>query len=222
MDMKQNLDPGATDGRSYSLNDMVRTGCKDCEGCSACCQGMGSSVVLTPKDIYQLALCLGTDFSQLLGDKVELQVEDGIILPNLRMGENENCVFLNAQGRCSIHAFRPGVCRLFPLGRSYEEDGIHYIYLVNGCKKTDRTKVKVRKWIDTPDIEKEEAFLIKWHGFRKAAIEAARAGEGDAREKAVSMSLLKNFYLLSYDTHRDFYEQFEERLTAAYGELKKM
>lgn len=217
--------PGATDGKKYYLNDMVRTGCNDCQGCSACCQGMGSSVVLSPKDIYHLTAGLGASFQELMADKIELQVADGIILPNLRMdGENEQCVFLNAQGRCSIHAFRPDICRIFPLGRCYEEDRIHYIYLVNGCKKPGRTKVKVRKWIDTPDVQKDEEFLIKWHRFQKEARAAAQKNTGCNKPveqaKTVSMKLLKRFYLTPYDTNRDFYQQFHQRLGQGYEELE--
>ena len=35
--------------------------------------------------------------------------------------------FLNEQGRCSIHDSRPGFCRLFPLGRFYENGGFREI-----------------------------------------------------------------------------------------------
>ena len=29
--------------------------------------------------------------------------------------DSESCTFLDENGRCSIHPFRPGICRLFPL-----------------------------------------------------------------------------------------------------------
>ena len=93
-------------------------------------------------------------------------------------GKEDACAFLDENGRCSIHSFRPGICRLFPLGREYEDGWIQYIFLENGCQKQERTKVKVRKWIDTPDMEKEEEFLLKWHSFQKEA----RAAAGDGRE----------------------------------------
>lgn len=34
-----------SDGRLYGLNDMVKADCRDCEGCSACCRGMGLSLI---------------------------------------------------------------------------------------------------------------------------------------------------------------------------------
>ena len=96
-----------SDGKLYTANDLVKADCGDCEGCSACCRGMGSSIVLDPLDIYRLTTGLGVRFEQLLSDKIELNVVDGIILPNLKMGgEKECCAFLNEEGRCSIHGIR--------------------------------------------------------------------------------------------------------------------
>ena len=107
-----------SDGKIYGCNDMVRAACGDCAGCHACCEKMGTSIVLDPCDIWRLTTVTGKNFEQLLVDAIELQVVDGVILPNLRMdGEKEQCVFLNEQGRCRIHAMRPGLCRVFPLGR---------------------------------------------------------------------------------------------------------
>ena len=153
--------PGATDGKFYSLNDMVKAGCGDCEGCSACCRGMGSSIIVNPLDSFLITENLGKTFEELLAGYYELGVENGLILPHLNMREKDDtCIFLTQEGRCSIHGFRPGICRIFPLGRSYGKDGIQYIFLTNGCRKKNRTKVKVQKWIDTPDIRENERFLM--------------------------------------------------------------
>ena len=117
--MKRNVSlEEISDGRLYSRNDMVKAGCGDCKGCSSCCSGMGNSVILDPYDIYRLTALMGSTFEELMQGKIELNVVDGIILPNLSMSSGtETCAFLNEQGRCSIHAYRPGICRLFPLGR---------------------------------------------------------------------------------------------------------
>ena len=201
-----------SDGKLYTLNDMVKAGCNDCKGCSACCQGMGSSIVLDPLDVYRLCQNLGLSFEQLLAGKLELQVVDGIVLPNLKMdGEKEKCAFLNEEGRCSIHAFRPGICRLFPLGRYYENGSFQYFLQVHECKNENRTKVKVRKWIDTPDVAKYERFVSEWHYFLLDLQENLQNEASEEERKRVSMGILKVFYLLPYDVDRDFYEQFDER-----------
>ena len=122
-----------SDGKLYDANDMVKADCKGCEGCSACCRGMGKSIVLDPLDVHRLTTGLGVPFEALLSQHIELNVVDGLILPNLKMTESADaCPFLNAQGRCSIHAYRPGICRLFPLGRFYENDSFQYFLQLSG------------------------------------------------------------------------------------------
>ena len=115
--MKRNVSLSEiSDGRLYGENDMVRADCHGCEGCFQCCVGMGRSVILDPYDVFRLQRGTGKTFAELLAEeKAELNVVDGLILPNLRMaGKEERCGFLNAEGRCGIHESRPGICRLFP------------------------------------------------------------------------------------------------------------
>ena len=111
-----------SDGKRYGANDLVKVGCDDCRGCSACCHGMGDSIVLDPMDVYRLEKKLGKTMEEiLLAGNVALRVVDGVILPHLKMTEqSDRCSFLNEEGRCSIHDARPGFCRMFPLGRLYE------------------------------------------------------------------------------------------------------
>ena len=37
-----------SDGKRYGANDLVKVGCDDCRGCSACCNGMGDSIDRAP------------------------------------------------------------------------------------------------------------------------------------------------------------------------------
>ena len=153
-----------SDGKLYTLNDMVKADCQDCEGCSACCRGMGSSIVLDPMDIYRLSAGLHQTFEEMLASgSVELNVVDGVVLPNLKMsGDEERCQFLDEAGRCGIHPHRPGICRLFPLGRVYEDGSFRYFLQIHECKKDNRTKVKVKKWLDTPNAARYERYITDW------------------------------------------------------------
>ena len=111
----------------YRAEDMVRAGCGDCQGCSACCHRMGNSIIVDPLDIYRLNIQGKVGLEELFSRYLELHVEDGIILPNLKMtGPEEACGFQDQDGRCSVHPSRPGLCRLFPLGRFYENWGFRY------------------------------------------------------------------------------------------------
>ena len=129
-----------SDGKLYTSNDLVKADCGDCEGCHACCTGMGSSIVLDPLDIVRICRGTGAAFETLLAGKIELNVVDGIILPNLKMaGAEDGCGFLTEEGRCGIHPFRPGICRLFPLGRYMRKmvSAIFFRYM-NVRKRTGR------------------------------------------------------------------------------------
>lgn len=208
----ENLDE-ISDGRIYGLNDMVRADCQDCKGCSDCCRGMGQSILLDPLDIYNITRNEGISFEALLADKIELNVVDGIILPNLKMaGDKEQCSYLNEEGRCSIHAYRPGVCRLFPLGRCYEEHSFQYFLQVNECSKKNRTKVKVSKWIDTPDLKRNQQYIIDWHYFLKDIEQYLMQNQNDELHKRINMHILNYFYITPYKPNEDFYTQLNHRV----------
>ncbi len=201
-----------SDGRLYGLNDMVKADCNGCVGCSECCRGMGNSIILDPLDAYRLTIGLQKSFQGFLEKEIELNMVDGVILPNLKMvGNEERCSFLSDTGRCSIHALRPGICRLFPLGRYYEEEGFRYFLQKSECDKS-RSKIKVSKWIDTPNLQKNQAFINSWHKLLKLVEEAVLSNEEDTFRKKIQMLFLNTFYFLSYDKDKDFYEQYEERL----------
>lgn len=201
-----------SDGKLYSANDMVKADCNGCKDCFACCKGMGSSIILDPMDIYRLTAGLNVTFEVLMQENIELQMVDGLILPNIKMaGAEEKCSFLNDEGRCSIHHFRPGICRLFPLGRYYEGDGFKYFLQTGECSNKSRTKVKVRKWIDTPELKKYEQFIINWHLLLKGQRDSLNQTDDLQFRKQISMALLDFFFVRKYDKEQGFYEQFEER-----------
>jgi len=205
-----------SDGKIYGANDMVRAACRDCEGCHACCEQMGDSIVLDPLDVYRLTKATGRDFDALLEHAVALHVTDGVILPSLKMaGEDERCVFLDEAGRCSIHALRPGLCRVFPLGRIYEDGQIRYFLQTDACKKPGRSKVKVAKWLDAPEPKKYDRFLLAWHRLRRTLEERLADGTDAQTAKTLNLFILNLFYRKPYGEETDFYEEFAARLEQA-------
>ena len=199
-----------SDGRLYTAKDMVRADCHGCEGCSACCHGMGESIILDPYDVYRLEKMEGFSYTKNIGRTIELNVVDGVILPNLMMsGEKESCGFLDQEGRCSIHPYRPGICRLFPLGRFYEEGSFRYFLQKDECPKA-RTKIKLSKWLDTPELSRYEEFVLHWHYLVKDLEEKVSGGDVEESKKW-NMSLLKLFYFSPYDSSQDFFAQYENR-----------
>lgn len=209
-----------SDGKLYTSDDLVEASCNGCKGNATCCHGMGNSIILDPFDIYRLTTNLHITFEELLADKIELNIVDGIILPNLKMtGLSESCAFLNNDGRCSTHAFRPGICRIFPLGRYYENHDFKYILQINECRHNATTQIKVSKWIDTPDLKKNEQFLIDWHYFLNDVENIIKNTQDANLIKNMNMYLLKSFYIKKYNSDIDFYLQFNERLSEAKSVL---
>lgn len=207
-----------SDGKRYQSNDMVKLGCNDCEGCHACCEGMDDTVVLDPYDICRLTTNLHTDFQIMMQGKIALHVEEGLILPHLAMsGNSKACSFLNEKGRCSIHPFRPGICRLFPLGRIYEDSAFSYFLQVNECAKENRTKEKIKNWLDTPHLKEYENFILKWHNYTKE-MQQFLAEREDAKDW--NLRHLQFFYIMPYGSMESFYEEFDVRLNQILGQIR--
>ena len=77
----------------------------------------------------------------------------------------------------------------------------------------NRTKVKVGKWIDTPQLDRYERFVNDWHYFLED-VQRQLELAADEKAKKVNLLLLKLFFVRPYEKG-DFYGQFEERLAAA-------
>lgn len=229
-----------SDGRLYGLNDMVKADTASCNGCHKCCTGMGNSIVLDPFDIYRLKKKTAKDFNQLLeAENIELNIVDGLILPNICMGKNDRCSFLNDEGRCSIHTSRPGICRLFPLGRVYQDDGFKYFLQSGECINHARAKIKVKKWVDTVNAEEYDKFILDWHKFIKATGEKIIDLKKTKRAEHVNdiaMYVLNEFYVKDIDVEalgdseestaaelsKRMYKQFRKKIIMAKNAISRM
>lgn len=196
----------------YTANDMVKADCGGCKGCHECCTGMGESIVLDPCDIYRLTNGLKIRAAELFQNALELNVVDGVILPNLKMqGEEEACIFLNQKGRCTIHEIRPGICRMFPLGRYYENGKFSYFLQHGECPMQPKTKIKVSKWLGISECKKYEAYITRWHYFLEEIQKRTEKEQDEQFTKEINMYVLNTFFLTDYDSG-DFYPQFEIRM----------
>lgn len=185
------------DGRFYKNTDMARLACKDCAGCSSCCEGMGDTVTVDPFDLLVLAAGLKKQPSQLLQEGLlSLHVNAGVIVPHLVMqGEKAQCVFLTEEGRCGIHRIRPGFCRLFPLGRFYEENGFRYFLQKDGCQIKNRSKERIDRWLQIPNLPRYEQYVNRWHQFLLSVQIMCAESEDETKQKALSVALLQEVLL---------------------------
>ncbi len=202
-----------TGTKLYAPSDLAALGSHDCRGCSACCYDM-EGLFLDPMDIYMLSKASNRTFQSMLDEEIELDRHYGLILPKMKMdAARKSCHFLDANGRCSIHALRPGICRIFPLGRNYENGELSYFLLHDECKIPNRYKIKISKWIGIEDYKKYHSFLLAWHSFVKETGELLTQLTPESARQ-VLLYVLKLFFESPYRMV-DFYTEFEVRLAKA-------
>ena len=156
---------------------------------------------------------------------LELSSHDGLIMPNIKMVADERfahinpdrgvCPFLNAQGRCSIHPIRTGLCRLYPLGRNFYPNKLTYFILNEdlGCPAKNKSYIRISDWLEIADLDQYEAFQLKWHQIKLQT----RAKMHDPQlsfetKKTLSIRFLNCFYKTPYP--QDFYQEFYKRADA--------
>ncbi len=61
-------------------------------------------------------------------------------------------------------------------------------------KKTSRSKIKVRKWVDTPDFRNYEKFVCDWHYFLLDVQEVLYESEDSDLIRNLNMYVVNQFY----------------------------
>lgn len=211
MEHKVNL-AEISDGKLYTINDMVSLGCNGCNGRASCCRFAEDTITLDPYDLYQLTAVTGLSFEALYTNQlISLSPVNALLLPHLNFSKTGACPFLAENGRCSIHACRPGLCRLFPLARYFENDVLYYLLQLHECPNPVTPKVKVKKWIGIPDAGQYERFLLRWNRILTDTKTQLANASDHAELSAHTTAFLRAYYFTPYDTERDFYTQFWER-----------
>ena len=196
--------------------DLAKISCKACNGCGECCHGMDDTIHLDPYDIFMLTGNLKKSFSDLVNVRIGLHVDGGLVLPYLLMrGDNVCCSFLGDNGRCQIHDFRPGFCRLFPLGREYDGKTFRYFVTDGGCNMPGKTKVRIDRWLEIPDLKRYEAFVTRWHYFVQSLQEMLYEKKDAELNRKIALFILEMFYERPYNFSGDFYEQVNRRIDLA-------
>lgn len=108
------------------------------------------------------------------------------------------------------------------MGRYYEENSFKYFLQIHECKNLHPSKVKIKKWLDEPELKRQEAYIIRWHYFLKEIQERLDAENDDSLRRQVSLYILQKFYMEAFPVDGDFYALFESRVEEALLCLMKM
>lgn len=197
-----------SDGSLYDINSLVKLGSNGCDGCHKCCQNMDGLIVLDPYDVYNICRATAENFQEINGKYIEAGLVDGIVMPHLKF-EKGNCVFLDECGRCAIHSHRPSICRMFPLGRVFDNNEHKYILQTGECNRA-AAKVKIKKWLEYDNISQYEKYTDRWHYFIKDISNIVSGYEDRDMAAKVCMYILNTFYVKPYG--EDFFGEFYERV----------
>lgn len=144
-----------------------------CDLCGNCCRNR-KDILLNPFDLFRIAGQLGTNPKDIVEHYCTVYVGDSSRFPVvllLPVGNDEACPFLK-NNRCSVHANKPTVCALFPLGRSIRYDkkpdsnGKHkkklfYFLQDVNCGLKDETHTAL-EWMGEFHLADSEEWFIEW------------------------------------------------------------
>ena len=125
--------------------------------------------------------------------------------------------------KCSVHAVKPVVCAMFPIGRVLQgsadgpkpeeitSDSVQYIFVKPGCGDESETHT-VREWFGEFGIPMEDEFFVKWQRTLSAVSSAIRRFEKGFNPETMNAiwNVVFGLTYLNYDTDQDFAEQFSD------------
>jgi Fe-S-cluster containining protein len=140
--MKRTIRIAGSDAVALEPSDLIQLACGTA-GCSSNCCTNGPHIILNP---YEIALICGAariSYEDLL-DIVETDRVNGF--PLVMLPRDPACHFWTEKG-CRIYEARPLACRLFPLGRVFE-NGHSFIVLPDRNRCTGLVPTPARRLID--------------------------------------------------------------------------
>ena len=146
----------------------------NCRMCGKCCKNR-HDIMLTTRDLYNIAKYFGRSMRYVVERYCVVYTGEISRVPIVRLqpsGPEQACPLLRDK-RCVVHASKPVVCALFPLGRGIftpsDEDGSElpdefkpiYVAQPVTCGKQDQIHT-VRDWLGQFGIPVEDEFYILW------------------------------------------------------------
>lgn len=193
-----------------------------CRGCGKCCKNR-FDLLLTPRDLFNIARGLGIPINKVIKQFCEPYVGADSQAPIIRIkpqGRQNACPFLSGK-RCGIHAIKPGICAMFPIGRIHIRDTdsdemirTKYIIQPTECGATNE-KHTIRSWLSRFHIELDDPFPLQWaNTFAQVSMILRKCVEKVNDDIIAQITNTIGFLLYQhYDTNLDFEPQFLSNAT---------
>jgi len=159
---KRTVRIAGSDAAVLGPSDPVQLSCGTA-GCSANCCTNGPHIILNPYEIALICRAAGMSYEDLL-DLVETDRVNGF--PLVMLPREPACPFWTDSG-CRIYGARPLACRLFPLGRVFENGGSSFVLPGrNQCSGlVPETALTLADYLREQDTETQVRMADAWIEF---------------------------------------------------------
>jgi Fe-S-cluster containining protein len=197
-----------------------------CHGCGKCCKNR-EDILLNARDLFNLARYLKMKPEGVVRKYCESYIGTSSKIPIVRLrpiGVNKLCPFLRDNG-CEVHAAKPSVCALYPLGRFAKTpnneigvtpgDKLEIGFLLMPVECGGHRSNTVRGWLESFGIPIDDPFFALWYesvinlGTYIRKLEKQKIPT--AAFNAVWTVAYRCLYL-EYDIKQDFMPQFQSKL----------
>lgn len=100
--------------------------------------------------------------------------------------------------------------QIISVGTLLRRGRIQIFIIIYECKKENRGKVKIKKWLGIPNLSAYEKYIADWHRFLLDC-EAGIQTLDEENTRILNLYVLKMFYQTAYESE-EFYGEFYERL----------
>lgn len=159
---KRTIRVAGSDAAALELSDPIQLSCGT-TGCSSNCCAKGPHIILNPYEISLICSAAAMSYEDLL-DIVETDRVNGF--PLVMLPRDPACHFRTEAG-CRIYGARPLACRLFPLGRVFE-NGHSFVVLPDRNRCTGLVTAPAQRLADylrEQDTETQVSMADAWISF---------------------------------------------------------
>ena len=201
-----------------------------CYGCGKCCKNR-EDILLNAQDVFRMAKHLKLEPKQLIERYCELYLGNQSLVPVVRLkprGKFNACPLLQGN-RCAVHAAKPTVCALYPLGRycTSSEDGTLEgpKYFLQEITCGGHKSNTVRGYVESFGFSVDDPFYAMWGELLAYLVKFSREAISNGvpmEAMDVIWDTIQGYLYLHYCTDADFQIQFVANAFSLRSKLEQV